>query len=68
MYTNEDIASMSVSELQMGLELFFADCNADLLRQAAERIKQGTLQWAQVEEVIGLDPDEGLAALLRHAA
>jgi hypothetical protein len=67
MYTQEDIASMSATDLQEGLELFFADCDAALLQQTAVLIKSGKLTWEQVEEVIGVEPDAGLAALVASA-
>ncbi len=64
MYTDEDLAAMSVTEVQEGLELLFGDFDTAVLQKAASLIKSGQLSWAEVEEVIGVEPGAGLDVLV----
>lgn len=64
MYTDEDLAAMSATEVQEGLELLFGDFDTAVLQKAAVLIKSGQLPWAEVEEVIGLEPGAGLDVLV----
>lgn len=54
MYSDEEINEMSVTDLQLNLELFFGHDLSDptLLGKAAEKIKAGALTWDQVEEAV----------------
>lgn len=54
MYSAEEINEMSVTDVQLNLELFFGHDIDDpaLLARAAEKIKAGALTWDQVEQAV----------------